>query len=278
MNLRKGYIYIIINHINGKYYYGKTFYIERRWQSHLLNASKKINRRLYDAMNYYGYENFSVHKIKEIYLPADNIAKELNRLEIYFINLSESLNPKYGYNMINGGDGGDTLTNNPNKQFIIKKRTNSNKGKKRSFEICQKFSEIQINIHSSLSQEEENERGRKIADSRIKRIEISGFSKKEILAQISNAERLSDYNRSDIGKFTLSKLLKGKPKPPFTKSHRDNIGKASAGRKIPGRKIFIENKEYESLHEAFRILNIPLMTIRNRLINKNFPDWIYLDK
>jgi hypothetical protein len=72
--------------------------------------------------------------------------------------------------------------------------------------------------------------------------------------------------------------MKGKKKPKFTEEHRKNIGKASTGRKIPGKNISIENKEYESLHEASKILKIPLMTIRNRLMNKNFPSWIYMDK
>lgn len=114
--------------------------------------------------------------------------------------------------------------------------------------------------------------------SRMKRIKESGYTKKEIEAHKIFKEKLIEANQSKEGRERVSKQFKGKKKPAFTEDHRKNIGKASTGRKIPGKNISIENKEYESLHEASRILEIPLMTIRNRLINKKFSDWIYLDK
>ena len=47
-----GYIYKITNSINGKLYIGQTRKtIEERFQAHLKNAQKHINRYLYDAMN-----------------------------------------------------------------------------------------------------------------------------------------------------------------------------------------------------------------------------------
>ena len=271
---RTGYIYVIVNKINGKYYYGKTFSIKKRWKIHLLNASKKINRRLYDSMNFYGYENFSIHKIREINSPKEEIAGELNKSETYFIESSFSFNPNFGYNMSLGGDGGDTLSGNPNREKIIKKRILSNRGKKRSKEFCDKIQEIARNV----SPEIRKKAGIKGAKTKKERIQNKGYTNSEIQAHIKNALFLTEYNKSPKARERVSLQFKGKPKPPFTKEHKENIGKASKGRKIPGRKILIENKEYESLHEASRILNIPLMTIRNRLKNKKFSDWIYLDK
>jgi predicted GIY-YIG superfamily endonuclease len=55
-----GYIYAIINKRNGKFYFGKTFDIQKRWKKHVFNATKKINRKLYDSMNSYGYDYFSI--------------------------------------------------------------------------------------------------------------------------------------------------------------------------------------------------------------------------
>jgi len=103
--MRLGYIYVIINNINGKYYFGKTFYLKGRWNKHIHLAKKKVNRKLYDAMNHYGYENFSMHKINE-YSAKDKelLTKILNEKEIHFINLTDSQN--LGYNMSKGGDGG----------------------------------------------------------------------------------------------------------------------------------------------------------------------------
>jgi len=103
--MRTGYIYVIINKINGKYYFGKTFYIKGRWNKHIHLARKKVNRKLYDAMNCYGYENFSIHKINEY--QAENktkLTKILNEKETYFIKLTNS--QEFGYNMSSGGDGG----------------------------------------------------------------------------------------------------------------------------------------------------------------------------
>jgi group I intron endonuclease len=274
---KTGYIYVIINNVNGKYYFGKTFCIKHRWNTHINNATKKINRKLYDAMNHYGFDKFSIHQIKMIIDTKENITKRLNELEMRFISFSMSNNSNFGYNMTNGGDGGDTFTNSLNKMEIIKKRKLSNTGKKRSKEICNKFSEIQKDIYSKLSDEEKSNRIKNIIDSRKRRIREYGYTEKEINAHKIFREKLIESNKSERGRLRVSKQFKGKKKKPFTEEHRKNIGNASKGRKIPGRKISIDNITYESLHEANRKLNIPLMTIRNRLINKNFSNYFYIE-
>jgi len=146
--MRTGYIYVIINKINGKYYFGKTFYIKGRWNKHLFNARNKINRYLYDAMNHYGYENFSIHKINEYF--AENkskLTKILNEKEIYFISLTESNNPKYGYNMSPGGDGGYLG------EEAIKKMADKKRGVPLSEEHKRKISEGNKGIIKPVSKE-----------------------------------------------------------------------------------------------------------------------------
>ncbi|HPI82440.1 MAG TPA: GIY-YIG nuclease family protein [Candidatus Paceibacterota bacterium] len=103
--METGYIYVIINRINGKFYFGKTFDIKKRWYKHLHNAKKKINRKLYDSINFHGIENFSIHQIG-VYQTNNKkeLTKILNEREKYFINLSNSIND--GYNLASGGDGG----------------------------------------------------------------------------------------------------------------------------------------------------------------------------
>ena len=103
--METGYIYVIVNKINGKYYFGKTFYIQGRWNKHIHSARRKINRKLYDAMNHYGYENFSIHKINEYFAKnKTELTKILNKKEIFFIDLTNA--QELGYNMSPGGDGG----------------------------------------------------------------------------------------------------------------------------------------------------------------------------
>lgn len=95
------YIYQITNDINGKIYVGKTVKnnIQERWKEHLKDYKKSRceKRPLYDAMNKYGPENFSIKALEECSL------EELNNKEIYWIEKLGSF--KYGYNATIGGDG-----------------------------------------------------------------------------------------------------------------------------------------------------------------------------
>lgn len=119
-----GYIYKITNIINNKIYIGQTRKtIEERFQAHINKAKQHTNRYLYDAMNKYGYDNFIPSEIEEC---DDNL---LDEREIYWIAYYNTTNKQYGYNMTIGGGGGDTWTNNPNKEEISKKLSAANKGK-----------------------------------------------------------------------------------------------------------------------------------------------------
>lgn len=63
-----GYIYVITNQINDKQYIGQTVNtIKRRWQEHICSSRQKSTRTypLYNAMNKYGIENFTIKQIEE---------------------------------------------------------------------------------------------------------------------------------------------------------------------------------------------------------------------
>ena len=92
----KGYIYLIENKINNKKYIGKTYNsIESRWKEHIRDARKHLNRPLYQAINKYGVENFSISLIEYV--------ENLEEREKYWINHFDSY--KKGYNATLGGDG-----------------------------------------------------------------------------------------------------------------------------------------------------------------------------
>lgn len=95
-----GYIYKITNTINQKAYIGKTVNsIEQRWKEHRKDYKRKQceKRPLYDAMNKYGIENFTIELVEEVDI------KELSDKEVYWIGYYDTY--KNGYNATLGGDG-----------------------------------------------------------------------------------------------------------------------------------------------------------------------------
>lgn len=139
-----GYIYKIINLLNQKLYIGQTKKtIQERFKNHLKLAKKHTNRCLYDAMNKYGYDNFTIEQIEEV---SD---EQLDDREKYWIAYYNTTDREYGYNMTIGGGGGDTWTKNPNKIEISKKISQNNKGKhKIKSENLQKMIELAKEVNT----------------------------------------------------------------------------------------------------------------------------------
>ena len=95
-----GYIYKITNSINNKIYIGKTSYsVEERFKQHIKDSKKKRceKRPLYNAMNKYGIDNFTVETIGEY--PEE----QLNEKEQYWIGYYHTYED--GYNATKEGDG-----------------------------------------------------------------------------------------------------------------------------------------------------------------------------
>ena len=90
-----GYIYKIINQINGKVYIGQTNLptIQGRFNEHIKKMKAHVNRYLYDAMNCYGIDNFTIEEVEQ----CDK--ENLDEKEIYWIAYYKSDNRNFGYNM-----------------------------------------------------------------------------------------------------------------------------------------------------------------------------------
>lgn len=101
-------IYKTTNLINGKFYVGLDTKNDPNYLGSGLLLKKAIQR--------YGREQFR----KEI-LEECKTVEELRDREIFWINKLSAQNPNVGYNVADGGLGGDTFTNNPNKSQIRKK-------------------------------------------------------------------------------------------------------------------------------------------------------------
>lgn len=135
----KSGVYKITNVKNGKFYIGSSKDVEFRWSEHKkhLNGNYHINKKLQNAWNFYGKENFSFD-ILETVNECDLLVKEQFYLDMFKPHMKE-----IGYNINPSAYGGDTITNNPNKEQIIKNMTVANNighmhGKKHSDEAKEK--------------------------------------------------------------------------------------------------------------------------------------------
>lgn len=130
-------VYKIENKTNGKVYIGVTNNFKRRMNEHR-NCSKNekySNIAIYRAIKKYGWDGFY-----KIILEENETIEECFNSEQYYIDMYNSLNSKYGYNMTIGGIGGKThdVSGSKNPMFGRHlteehklKMSNSLKGKKK---------------------------------------------------------------------------------------------------------------------------------------------------
>jgi len=112
----KSGIYKIKNIKNNEYYIGSTINLVRRWSQHKSRLKYNTHHSiiLQRAWNKYGKDSFIFEIIEECD-PEFLFEKEQNYIDTF--------NPKYNVGL--NACGGDNLTNNPNRQEIIQKMTES---------------------------------------------------------------------------------------------------------------------------------------------------------
>ena len=240
-------IYRIRNKINGKCYYGSSKNIEKRWQRHK-NQLKNNNHNplLQRAWNKYGESNFIFEVVEECKLSIllETEQKYLDTLPEYNIGLTAS--------------GGDNLSKNPNKTDIIKRITESIKKR-----------------YDSMTENEKKEKHSQPLENNPNWKGGSSFKYCEC------GKRIGYGNKSCLECRDKS----GKNNPFFGKQHsietkkkisEKRIGTYNGKQNIP---IIIDNIEYCSLGEASKILTIPIVTIRWRVLSKNkkFQNYKYKD-
>lgn len=108
-------IYCLKNEINNKVYVGLSKDIARRLREHYNNSLNNKCHHLYNAINKYGVNNFSV-SILEI----TNDTKSLIDLERKWINELDSCNRDKGYNIQETAENGAYIVSDETKQKISK--------------------------------------------------------------------------------------------------------------------------------------------------------------
>jgi len=100
------YIYLIVNHITGKYYVGqhKGNNLKKYLQDKFAAAKRKTSgsSHLFNAMRKYtDHTTWSIHAL----LSNIQTKAELDAVEKDFISFLRSQDPEYGYNICRGGEG-----------------------------------------------------------------------------------------------------------------------------------------------------------------------------
>jgi group I intron endonuclease len=113
-------IYKIVNRTTNKYYVGSSTNLEHRWWKHInhLNKNSHCNKYLQNSWNKHGNVQFDFVVVKKL---NDKICRnELIGEEQSWLNIAKN-EPEKTYNLCFVAGGGDTFTNNPNKDVIVKK-------------------------------------------------------------------------------------------------------------------------------------------------------------
>lgn len=144
-----GYIYKITNQINGHYYIGKHKfskpYLDKKYK-----GSGSILKKAYEK---YGFDNFEITILE--WTDKDN--NELNKLEKLYITVFHA-NELPNYNLTDGGDGGDTLSD------IQKQELSSRMSGKNNYFYSHRFigeAHPMFGTHLSESHKENISKGKK---------------------------------------------------------------------------------------------------------------------
>lgn len=167
-----GFIYLVKNNINNKVYIGQTSQkggFDRRYRHDLYKNTN--NEYLKRSIKKYEIEQFEI--IKEY--DKAYTKEELDQKEVKYIEQFNSTNPRYGYNIKEGGSFGKLAESTKEKLRII------NTGKKYSYETNQKKARIgkdngmfgRKHSEESISQMSKNRIGKNkgIESKRSKRVE-----------------------------------------------------------------------------------------------------------
>jgi len=282
-------IYKTTNLVNGKIYIGQDKYNNPRYL-----GSGKI---LHLAFEKHGIENFK----KEI-VEVCETQEILNQREEFWISYYKSTDRKKGYNIAKGGNGGDTISNHPDKEQIGKRHSdwmkennptkgrkkteneienwknsyvgkwkgekNPNFGSKRSESSKEKISEERKRWWNNLSENKRREIGKKISEANIGKPGNTWTyeQKKKHSEWMKQNNPMKGKTHTDEVKQRISEANK-KPKTEETKR---KLSEANKGKK-PGNMVKVQIDEiiYESLSDASIKTGINLSTLRNRIKSKN---------
>lgn len=237
------YIYKTTNLVNHKVYIGKSM---KLFNENYLGSGILLQK----AIKKYGKENFIV----EVIDTAEDMS-ELNQKEKYWI-------AKYknnSYNIAEGGTGGNTMSNHPNKKEhykkVAKKISKTLKGHTVSDEAKNKQSASHTGWFDRLTEDEREEYRKKLSD-RMKEIYKDGHH--------SKGTKLSEETKLKISKSNKGKVISDETRKKLSQSNLGN--KNCLGRRL-------SNETKEKIRQSLLGHKISKQTrekISNTLKNKKY--------
>jgi hypothetical protein len=199
------YFYKITNLINNKFYYG----------SGQFNNYKGSGSALKNARKKYGDENFKFEILRRF-----ESREEAYTFESRFLKLFKISSLKQSYNQKDAGLGGDTLSNHPDREHIIKKL--SDLGKNREFSEDHR---------KNLSESAKSRKGNKPSTFKGQKYEdyMTEEKAKEVKEKLSAAtkgktfEEIHGEEKAKELKDQMSNRLKGRSIGPFSEEHKENL-------------------------------------------------------
>lgn len=240
-----GCIYCATNIIDGKKYIGKTIYdLEYRKRGHKKESEGKCRFVFHRALRKHGFDNF-VWTI--LFKHNDN--KILNFIEIDQIRELNTKTPN-GYNMTDGGDGGDLSSGRKRSEETKRKMSNARKG----IPLSEKHkAKLSISHKGQVS----NMKGKKHSDKTKKKISKYLTGKKHSSKTIEK-RRISNLGKKRSKEFRelMSKLHKGRKHTDEAKKKMSiaNMGNiyASGKRSEEAKKRMSESHKGKPWSEARR--------------------------
>jgi group I intron endonuclease len=248
-------IYKTTNLINQKFYVGKDTHNNPNYYG--------SGKRLKLAIQKYGIENFK----KEIIEICDSVEK-LNERERFWIKELNAINE--GYNISLGGDGGDTISNNPRKYEIAK--IHSQKMKMEKFNKKKGTKVVKLKKRDDPNWVNPNK-------GRVSSLKGKPTGKKGI-PNPTHSEWMKKNNpfKGKTHTTEVKEILGKINSKPKSEEHKRKISETLKGNK-PGnmRRVIVDGVEYESLSYAARQIGIPTSTMKNRLKSPKFDNYKYKD-
>lgn len=234
-----GWIYMILNKVNGKIYVGQTYDklgYKARWGKHKskLRGNYHDNSHLQSAWNKYGEDNFEFILLHELeFNNEENMKRELNIIEIYYIYEWDLLNDEFGYNISKGGNTGSSYIGEDHPMY----------GKTHLKKSKEKMSKNHANVEG-------------VKNPRAKQIKMLDKDTKELIKIFDCIADANEFLGKDRNAYSIYSCLRGKYSTAYGYSweYVDDIKRGNYNNKRKVAKIDINTNEiirvYDTIAEA----------------------------